>query len=133
MEIDLEYVHYMPKQLMPGVLYVSREFKTAAHLCACGCGSKVRTPLTPTEWRLTVSKRGPTLTPSIGNWQLECRSHYWIQDGDFVWSNQWTETQIEKGRQNEDFRRRKYFSEAPENKVGLVALIWGWIKSLFVR
>lgn len=43
----LERVGYMPKQLEPAVLYISQEFETAAHLCACGCGVKVRTPLGP--------------------------------------------------------------------------------------
>jgi len=42
---QIEHVHSMPKELSPGILYVSEEFRTAAHLCACGCGSKVRTPL----------------------------------------------------------------------------------------
>lgn len=48
--LRLERVHYMPKVLEPGVLYVSEEFGAAAHLCACGCGAKIRTPLAPTEW-----------------------------------------------------------------------------------
>ena len=42
----------MPQDLRPGVLYVSEEFGAAAHLCACGCGEKVSTPLGPTEWSL---------------------------------------------------------------------------------
>jgi hypothetical protein len=46
----LERVRYMPKDLQSGVLYVSDEFLTAAHLCACGWGAKIRTPLGPTEW-----------------------------------------------------------------------------------
>ena len=52
MKIELQRVHYMPKELKPGVLYVSEEFGAAAHLCACGCGAKIRTPLGPTEWTL---------------------------------------------------------------------------------
>lgn len=49
MNIRLERVHFMPTALEPRVLYVSEEFGAAAHLCACGCGSKIRTPLGPTE------------------------------------------------------------------------------------
>ena len=61
----------MPQDLRPGVLYVSEEFGAAAHLCACGCGEKVSTPLGPTEWSLEETGGGPTLRPSVGNWQLE--------------------------------------------------------------
>lgn len=132
MRVELEYVHYMPKQLVPGVLYVSREYKTAAHLCPCGCGNKIRTPLTPTEWQLTVSKLGPSLTPSVGNWQLECRSHYWIKDGEILWSNQWTDDQILRGRRSEETRRQAYYREVPGSQVGIMAQIWNWIKKFFV-
>lgn len=38
-------VGFMPAQLEPGILYVSKKYRTAAHLCACGCGEKVRTQL----------------------------------------------------------------------------------------
>jgi hypothetical protein len=34
-------------------LYVSIEFATAAHSCACGCGREVVTPPGPTDWRIT--------------------------------------------------------------------------------
>ena len=46
--IKLERVQYMPKQLSPGILYVSEKYSVAGHLCACGCGNKVITPLGPT-------------------------------------------------------------------------------------
>ena len=101
----------MPKVLEPGVLYVSQEFKTAAHLCACGCGEKVRTPLGPTEWKLTEAPNGPTLYPSIGNWQQPCRSHYWIRRGEIVWAEDWSEEQVEFGRQHEMNRRRHYYDK----------------------
>jgi hypothetical protein len=81
----LERVEYMPKQLEPGILYVAEEFDVAGHLCACGCGNKVMTPLGPAEWSFKASEDGPSLTPSIGNWQLPCKSHYWISGGDVKW------------------------------------------------
>jgi hypothetical protein len=76
MRFVLQRVRYMPKELQPGVLYVSEEFLTAAHLCACGCGAKIRTPLGPAEWSVEEAPQGPTLWPSVGNWQQGCRSHY---------------------------------------------------------
>ncbi|WID99529.1 DUF6527 family protein [Bosea vestrisii] len=71
----------MPKQLEPGVLYVSEKYGAVAHLCACGCGAKIRTPLGETEWSLKETASGPSLWPSVGNWQQACKSHYVI-DGE---------------------------------------------------
>lgn len=111
----LQPVHYMPKLLEAGVLYVSEEFHTSAHLCACGCGQKVRTPLGPTEWSIKADSRGPTLRPSVGNWQLPCKSHYLITNGSVQWSNQWTDKQIEAGRQREHARRSAYYEARRPN------------------
>ena len=72
--VTLERVKYLPRELLPGTLYVSKEFAVAGHLCACGCGSKVITPLGPAEWTFSERKGRPTLRPSVGNWQLPCRS-----------------------------------------------------------
>lgn len=131
MNIKLQYVKYMPKELEPGVLYVSKEFNTAAHLCLCGCGSKVRTPLTPTEWSLTVSERGPTLRPSIGNWQLPCKSHYLITNGHVTWSTQWTNAQINYGRKKEDQQRKMYFERINSTQEPIMESIWNKIKRFF--
>src|SRR5689334_18121532 len=109
MKIELQHVYYMPKDLQPGVLYVSKEFGTAAHLCACGCNSKIRTPLGPAEWTLEETDRGPSLWPSIGNWQLPCQSHYWITDGQIIWSYEMTSSQIADGRYAEKERRHAYY------------------------
>src|SRR6266480_5397554 len=99
----------MPTKLEPGILYVAEEFGAAAHLCACGCGAIVRTPLDPTEWSLTETEDGPTLYPSIGNWQEPCQSHYWIRDGEIVWAEKWSLEQIEAGRRGEEARRSQHF------------------------
>ena len=68
----------------PGVLYVSKAYQVAIHLCACGCGAETVTPLHGSGWTLTGDAR-PTLTPSIGNWQFPCRSHYYVTDGRIEW------------------------------------------------
>lgn len=107
--IRLERVRTMPTTLEPGVLYVSEEFETAAHLCACGCRSKIRTPLGATEWTFTDDRDGPSLAPSVGNWQKPCKSHYWIDQGEIHWSGAWSQTQILAGRAAEERRRRTYY------------------------
>lgn len=112
----LQRVHYMPKELEPGILYVSEEFDVAGHLCACGCGNKVMTPLGPTEWSFTDAPTGPSLRPSIGNWQLPCRSHYVLDGGRIKWSGAWSAEQVERGRRAEEERRREYYEFREEER-----------------
>ena len=74
----------IPATPEPQTLYVSLEYRTAVHLCACGCGTKVVTPFGPDDWTLmfdgTVSLR-----PSVGNGQQPCRSHYYIRHDQIEW------------------------------------------------
>lgn len=130
-KIELQRVHYMPKELKPGILYVSEEFGAAAHLCACGCGSKIRTPLGPTEWTLEETSRGPTLHPSVGNWQKTCQSHYVIHQGEIIWAGKWTKAQIAAGRRNEEERRKKYYDVLDRQRGGILYKLRRWVISLF--
>lgn len=101
----LELVELMPAKLEPGVLYASQKYQTAAHLCACGCGEKIRTQLGPLGWRFTNQSTGPSLYPSIGNWQKPCRSHYFIKGGRIVWAASMSEDEVQRGRHQEMLRR----------------------------
>ncbi len=130
-QIQLVRVHYVPKVLEPGLLYVSEEFGAAIHLCACGCGSKVSTPLGPTEWSMHETSLGPSLRPSVGNWQFPCQSHYWIEAGEVIWCDTWTPEQIESGRQAEQAKRREYYEECERRREGLFRRLWRWLVSLF--
>lgn len=129
--IQVQHVQLMPKELLPGVLYVSHKFGTAAHLCACGCGSKVRTPLGPMAWSVEETARGPTLHPSVGNWQKPCRSHYWITRGEVIWAEQWTAEQIAAGRRLEDERRQVYYDALSRKQEGPLKKFLRWVASLF--
>jgi hypothetical protein len=132
MKIDafsLQRVRFMPDSLVPGILYVSEEFGTAAHLCACGCGAKIRTPLGPTEWAFEDTKTGPSLSPSIGNWQQACQSHYVITGGKVEWATKWSPEQIIAGRQHEEKRRRLYYDTLYPS--GIWQRFLRWIKSFF--
>ena len=131
MNIRLVRVQYIPKTLEPGFLYVSEEFGAAVHLCACGCGSKVSTPLGPTEWTLEETASGPSLTPSVGSWQLRCKSHYWIRRGKIVWSGTWTHDQVVAGRRAEEVRRRAHYDALDRKRAGILQRLWRWLKSLF--
>jgi len=131
MRIRLEKVHFMPKQLELGVLYVSYEFGTAAHLCACGCGEKVRTPLGPTEWSIEEHATGPSLWPSVGNWQKPCKSHYVISKGEIFWASRWSESDILAGRAQEQLRREIHFSQLQRQRQGPWSKLAQWLKSFF--
>jgi hypothetical protein len=125
-------VEFIPKALEPGVLYAADEYDIAAHLCACGCGTKVTTPLGPTEWRVTEKNGLPTLSPSVGNWQLPCRSHYLIIAGKTHWAGQWSEAQVKAGRGAEELRRAAYYA-ARGAEQSLWARFWKWLKGLCGR
>ncbi len=79
MIFQYKFMEYAPDVLEEGVLYISITYKGCVHKCACGCGNKVSTPLTPKDWQLTYDGRSVSLWPSIGNWNLPCKSHYFIQ------------------------------------------------------
>lgn len=89
-----QYVEYIPERLEPGVLYISKRFRTSAHLCCCGCGMKVVTPLNPAKWSLTDHGGSISLLPSIGNWGYPCRSHYLIIRNQVRWAGQMNQRQI---------------------------------------
>jgi hypothetical protein len=126
--IELQRVKYIPAKLDPGILYVSKEFGAAAHLCACGCGTIVRTPLD--RWSLTETADGPSLDPSIGNWQEPCQSHYWIERGKIRWAPRWTFEQITAGRQREGERLRTRYDALNQERPGIIARFWQWLKGL---
>ena len=85
-QLTPEFVEYIPERPAPGVLYVSRRYATAMHLCCCGCGSEVVTPLNPAKWRLIEDGGTVSLRPSVGNWSLPCQSHYWITGNRVRWA-----------------------------------------------
>jgi hypothetical protein len=128
-ELILRHVRAVPKELEGGILYVSIDYGVAAHLCACGCGNKVIVPLGPAEWTFTELDGKPTLSPSIGNWQLPCRSHYVIRNGEILWSGQWSEEQVLTGRRSEETRREVYYAERARERVRW-RRAWKWIRNL---
>lgn len=127
--MQLEHVEYMPKELKPWTLYVSKRFNVAAHLCPCGCSSKVVTPIGPCEWSYSEKNGKPTLYPSIGNWQIPCKSHYWITNGEIKWADQWTEQQIKAGYERERQQREEYYREKTlQLKKSLWQVFVEWVK-----
>ena len=130
--IRLIRVQYIPDVLEPGNLYVAEEFGAAVHLCACGCGAKIRTPLGPADWSLEVTRHGPSLFPSIGNWQQRCQSHYWIRHGRVIVAPAWTAEEIARGRSRADARD---WAQSEQLQLGQLGLrrFWKWLARKFGR
>ncbi|WP_205461843.1 DUF6527 family protein [Mangrovibacterium lignilyticum] len=91
-EFSVQFVEYMPEEILQGELYVSMKYSVVIHSCACGCGEKVVTPLSPDDWHLSYDGETISLKPSIGNWDFPCQSHYWIRENKVInaeaWDNQ---------------------------------------------
>ena len=105
-----EFVQFIPEELTEGTVYISIRFATVAHLCACGCKSKVVTPLKPTDWKLIFDGKTVSLDPSIGNWSFPCRSHYWIRNNKVRWAEDWSQSRIDAGRAYDGRSKDLYFS-----------------------
>lgn len=78
-----EFVEYIPEMadMEENVLYISKQWTTASHLCLCGCKKLVVTPLggSGKSWQMLIEDdKFVTLSPSIGNNYFECKSHYHI-------------------------------------------------------
>ena len=93
-----EFVEEIPHELERGVLYISIEYGTCGHACACGCGSEVMTPLSPAQWAVTYDGAEVSLWPSVGNWALACRSHYVLDRGRVRWSRAFSDDEIARNR-----------------------------------
>lgn len=104
-EITPRFVETVPEELEDGVLYISTRYRTAVHKCACGCGMKVVTPIHPTAWEMHWDGRAVSLSPSIGNWQFPCRSHYLIRHNKIVKARALADREIERGRKQEREKR----------------------------
>jgi Family of unknown function (DUF6527) len=105
------YVEFIPRTLEDGVLYISKKFRTLSHLCCCGCGTKIVTPLRETEYALAEHGDLISLTPSIGNWNHPCQSHYWIRENQVVWAGRMSKAEIRRGRAHDDALKRAYFGK----------------------
>lgn len=105
-----KFVEQIPERLEEGVLYISIEYATVMHLCACGCGHEVVTPLSPTDWEMTFDGETVSLAPSIGSWSLKCQSHYWIRRGGVRWARWMSPEEIERGRERDRRRKQLYAS-----------------------
>ena len=107
-------VEFIPLALEPHIFYISEVYSTTAHLCACGCGTKVFLPLSPAEWRVRYDEDAVTVRPSVGNWDFPCRSHYFITEGAVEWANAWDHNRVEAARRRDEHDLDAYFRSRQE-------------------
>lgn len=84
-EFEIKSVERIPHKLKQGILYVCLECQVAVHLCACGCGEKTVTPLGINGWALIFRDGELSLNPSIDNFNIPCKSHYFITNNKVRW------------------------------------------------
>jgi hypothetical protein len=119
MRYTLVEVERFPKAPEQGKLYWSKEFEISGHLCACGCGDFIQLPITPVDFRISIGANGPTLRPSVGNWNV-CDAHYYITNGEVQWLPRMTSAQIAAGREYEDARRASYYQSTRRSLTGVL-------------
>lgn len=105
-----EFVKSIPEKLEERTLYVAMDYATVVHKCCCGCGREVVTPLSPTDWKLTYDGVSISLSPSVGNWSFDCKSHYWIVKNTVKWAAQWSPEEIEAGRAHDRRAKTRYYA-----------------------
>lgn len=119
MRFKHQFVEFMPDFIQVGVIYISLEYKSVIHKCACGCGKEVNTPLHPTGWKMLYNGESISLEPSVGNWGFECKSHYWITNNKVEWSLKWSDETIREVRAAEDCYRQDYYRNKNSKKIDL--------------
>ncbi|MGH2958723.1 MAG: DUF6527 family protein [Solirubrobacterales bacterium] len=138
-----EFVEVVPENLIEGVLYVSLKYKSVSHLCMCGCGEKVVFRLAPQRFKIKFDGESVSLSPSVGNSNFACRSHYWLEHGEVEWLPPLSDRQIERARGNahrvttEPHRRSAGFEDehaADESEFATESpSIWDHVRGVFGR
>ncbi len=125
LNLEPRFTRSAPDELDDGVLYISTEYATVLHLCCCGCGTEVVTPLSPARWKVTYDGETVSLWPSIGNWSTPCRSHYIIRNNDVIECAPWSDRRIAAGRQTDEQALSAHLEEAlpPPERLGRVRVL----------
>lgn len=117
-----EFVEFVPEKLEEHTVYISIPYATVSHLCVCGCGHEVVTPLSPTDWQLTFNGESVSLDPSIGNWSFPCRSHYFVRRNRVRWSYEMSAKEIKALRRDDARAKEDYFEEKAQRAAASSAV-----------
>ena len=114
--VQHRFVELIPEDLEEEIVYISIQHCTAIHKCVCGCGNEVVTPLSPTDWKLIFNGETISLRPSIGNWNFECQSHYWVVENKIEHSNKWDKEKIQSNQEDDLIQKKKFFAKRKKKK-----------------
>lgn len=108
------------------------------------------TPFSPTDWKMTYDGESVSLWPSIGNWNLACRTHYIIKRDLITEAGPWSEKRIAaerirgKAAKAAHYRvpgREPALTAAPASPVAIatpdpkppnaLASLWRWLRDRF--
>jgi Family of unknown function (DUF6527) len=112
-----KFVEFIPEIIEEGIIYISVEYCTAIHKCVCGCGNEVVTTISPTDWKLTYDGKSISLSPSIGNWNFDCKSHYWISNNKVKMAKKWSDNEIDIVRVKDVSDKKRYFKKKKVKKL----------------
>ena len=114
-----EFVETFPMPMTPAVFYISIEYNTCGHLCACGCGNEVVTPLSPAQWSFAYDGKDVSVWPSVGNWGLPCKAHYVIERGNVEWARQYNDEEValNRSRDRAALTRMDRRTSAPDSRT----------------
>jgi hypothetical protein len=86
------FCKFIPDNLEYGNVYISEEYNTSTHLCACGCGILTVLPIgDPNKgvyWIMTKRETNVvSFHPSVGNHHSTCptKAHYFIVNNKIIW------------------------------------------------
>ena len=123
------FVEFIPDHIEEGTLYISEPYQTAIHKCCCGCGEEVVTPFSPADWRLVKGDKGVSLTPSIGNWNYKCKSHYFISNNQILWAGQMSSQQIKQVQKRDVQDKQSYIAHVNMTREDTKSS--NWFTSIF--
>lgn len=106
-KLKLEFVEWMPDRIDEGILYITMKYHTVVHKCPCGCENNVVTSITPKSWLLTYDGDSISLSPSISNVHLKCRSHYWIKNSEIKFASREQIVEQSKEKPIQKAKKRK--------------------------
>lgn len=97
-KFKIQFVETVPSELKDGILYICISCNVIVHKCACGCGEKTVTPIVQKYgWKMTYDGQTITLRPSVGNFSIQCQSHYYITENRVEWLEKYQQKDTKKG------------------------------------
>lgn len=89
---EIVRVEFMPNELEQGKLYLSKEYKTVIHACACGCETRTVTPIDNERhergedrwWGIYPSWEAELISIQASILNKPCNAHYYITNNQVV-------------------------------------------------